>query len=181
MRHLSLKELSKAAEREANGENTPYALKFFSQYKFKVKDVFLSLDLKIMKEDINDFLTENEELKNAINVNNLSGVDTKLFDDNYFLSGVEFSEELLWINLLNEFVHLDKSYENTTLENILADENFVLTVENNVNSNSVNLYSFLTTEVANSAAYYTIEKGNKRRVVIPVYMSDNYNLFSFRS
>lgn len=181
MRHLSLKELSKAAEREANGENTPYALKFFSQYKFKVKDVFLSLDLKIMKEDINDFLTENEELKNAINVNNLSGVDTKLFDDNYFLSGVEFSEELLWINLLNEFVHLDKSYENTTLENILADENFVLTVENNVNSNSVNLYSFLTTEVANSAAYYTIEKGNKRRVVIPVYMSDNYNLFSFES
>ena len=181
MRHLSLKELSKAAQREANGENTPYASKFFTHHTFNIKDVFLSFDLKMMEEDINDFITTNEELKSAINVNNLSGVDTKLFDDNYFLSGVEFSEELLWINLLNEFVHLDKSYENTTLENMLADENFVLTVENNVNSNSVNLYSFLTTEIANSAAYYTIEKGNKRRVVIPVYMSDNYNLFSFSS
>lgn len=181
MRHLSLKELSKAAQREANGENTPYASKFFTHHTFNIKDVFLSFELKMMEEDINDFFTTNEELKSAINVNNLSGVDTKLFDDNYFLSGVEFSEELLWINLLNEFVHLDKSYENTTLKNMLADENFVLTVENNVNSCNVNLYSFLTTEIANSAAYYIIEKGNKRREVIPVYMSDNYNLFSFAS
>lgn len=105
MRHLSLKELSKAAQREANGENTPYASKFFTHHTFNIKDVFLSFDLKMMEEDINDFITTNEELKSAINVNNLSGVDTKLFDDNYFLSGVEFSEELLWINLLNEFVH----------------------------------------------------------------------------
>ena len=180
MRHLSLKELSKAAQREANGENTPYASKFFTQFKFKVKDVFLSLDLEITEEDADNFFDKNEELKNAINVNNLSGENVKLFDDNYFLSEIEFSEELLWINLLNEFVHLDKSYENTTLKNMLADENFVLTVENNVNSCSVNLYSFLTTEVANSVAYYIAEEGDREKIV-PIYGSSHFNLFSFVS
>lgn len=180
MRHLSLKELSKAAQREANGENTPYASKFFTQFKFNVKDVFLSLDLEITEEDADNFFDKNEELKNAINVNNLSGENVKLFDDNYFISEIEFSEELLWINLLNEFVHLDKSYENTTLKNMLADENFVLTVENNVNSGSVNLYSFLTTEVANSMAYYIAEEGDREKIVA-IYGSSYFNLFSFVS
>lgn len=180
MRHLSLKELSKAAQREVNGENTPYASKFFTHHTFNIKDVFLSLDIEILEEDADNFFNKNEELKNAINVNNLTGENIKLFDDNRFLSSIELSEELLWINLLNEFVHLDKSYENTTLENMLADENFVLTVENNVNSNTVNLYSFLTTEVANSAAAYVAEEGDKEKIV-PIYGSSYFNLFSLYS
>lgn len=177
MRHLSFKELSKAAQREVNGENTPYAFKFFTHHTFNIKDVFLSFELKMLEEDADDFFDKNEELKNAINVNNLSGENIKLFDDNYFLSEIEFSEELLWVNLLNEFVHLDKSYENTTLKNMLADENFVLTVENNVNSCSVNFYSYLTTEIANSATSYIAEEGDKEKIV-PIYGSSHFNLFS---
>lgn len=180
MRHLYPKDVFRAAQREVNGENTPYAFKFFTHHTFNIKDVFLSLDIEILEEDADNFFDKNEELKNAINVNNLSGENIKLFDDNRFLSSIELSEELLWINLLNEFVHLDKSYENTTLENMLADENFVLTVENNVNSCSVSFYSYLTTEIANSAAYYIAEEGDREKIV-PIYRSSHFNLFSFVS